>query len=237
MIVLDEPYVSEPLIAWLEESQHPVLDSAFTRAIAEGHALNLVTPEEAARRIDAGERVYTNSENALAWIVENTHNDSLARHHPVQGQGGHARGARGPRPRPVLQNLLGGRAVQARLLAAARAVRAQALRGLLQHGRVRHPESRGLGARSGRHPEQRLHLARHVSQKRHRRRVVHPRRLHRRHRVRAGRVLRRDGPRAQSSTCCATTSSRPRTRATACTARARPSCATRPRCSPRGSTA
>lgn len=79
MIVLDEPYVSEPLIAWLEESQHPVLDSAFTRAIAEGHALNLVTPEEAARRIDAGERVYTNSENALAWIVENTHNDSLTR--------------------------------------------------------------------------------------------------------------------------------------------------------------
>ena len=28
MIVLDEPYVSEPLIAWLEESQHPVLDSS-----------------------------------------------------------------------------------------------------------------------------------------------------------------------------------------------------------------
>ena len=34
MIVLDEPYVSEPLIAWLEESQHPVLDNAFARSIA-----------------------------------------------------------------------------------------------------------------------------------------------------------------------------------------------------------
>ena len=33
MIVLDEPYVSEPLIAWLEESQHPVLDNAFARSI------------------------------------------------------------------------------------------------------------------------------------------------------------------------------------------------------------
>lgn len=41
MIVLDEPYVSEPLIAWLEESQHPVLDNAFARSIADGRALNL----------------------------------------------------------------------------------------------------------------------------------------------------------------------------------------------------
>ena len=31
MIVLDEPYVSEPLVAWLEESGHPVLDNAPAR--------------------------------------------------------------------------------------------------------------------------------------------------------------------------------------------------------------
>ena len=79
MIVLDEPYVSEPLIAWLEESQHPVLDNGFAHAAGAGRGLNLVTPEEAVSRIDAGERVYTNSENALAWIVENAHNDSLSR--------------------------------------------------------------------------------------------------------------------------------------------------------------
>ena len=79
MIVLDEPYVSEPLIAWLEESQHPVLDNAFARSIADGRALNLVSSDEAVRRIDAGERVYTNSENALAWIVESAHNESLSR--------------------------------------------------------------------------------------------------------------------------------------------------------------
>lgn len=54
MIVLDEPYVSEPLIAWLEESQHPVLDNAFARSIADGRALNLVSSDEAVRRIDAG---------------------------------------------------------------------------------------------------------------------------------------------------------------------------------------
>lgn len=78
MIVLDDPYVSEPLIAWLEASQHPVLDNAMARRIVQaGHALNLVLAPEAIRRIDSGERVYTNSENALAWIVENTANAGL----------------------------------------------------------------------------------------------------------------------------------------------------------------
>ena len=79
MIVLDEPYASEPLLAWMESSQHPVLDNEFARTTAAGRALNLVSADEAVRRIDAGERVYTNSENALAWIVENAHNESLSR--------------------------------------------------------------------------------------------------------------------------------------------------------------
>lgn len=79
MIVLDEPYVSDPLIAWLEDSQHPVLDNDVARAAAQGRRLNLVPADEAVRRIDEGERVYTNSENALSWIVDNAHNESLVR--------------------------------------------------------------------------------------------------------------------------------------------------------------
>ena len=80
MIVLDEPYVSEPLVDWLEQSQHPVLDNDAAAALAAGgRRLNLVGEDEAARRIDAGERVYTNSENALAWIADHTANTSLAR--------------------------------------------------------------------------------------------------------------------------------------------------------------
>ena len=34
MIVLDEPYVSDPLVDWLEQSQHPVLDNAVAAALA-----------------------------------------------------------------------------------------------------------------------------------------------------------------------------------------------------------
>ena len=71
MIILDAPYASRPLAQWLGQSQHPVLANDFSRALSAGAEtpLNLVDDAEAARRIDAGERVYTNSENALAWIL------------------------------------------------------------------------------------------------------------------------------------------------------------------------
>ena len=83
MIVLEEPYVSEPLVAWLEESGHPVLDNAPARDLAaQGRALNLVPEDEAARRLGAGERVYANSENALAWIVDHVDNPGLV--HAIQ---------------------------------------------------------------------------------------------------------------------------------------------------------
>lgn len=81
MVILDEPYASPQLLEWLERSQHPVLRNAFARrmALSSGRALHLVDAEEAAARLDAGERVYTNSENALAWISEHVENDSLTR--------------------------------------------------------------------------------------------------------------------------------------------------------------
>ena len=77
MIVLDGPYASGLLVSWLSSSQHPVLDNDFARSLACEADINLVSEDEARRRIDEGERVYTNSENALAWIVENTANTSL----------------------------------------------------------------------------------------------------------------------------------------------------------------
>ena len=80
MIILDAPYASRPLAQWLGQSQHPVLANDFSRALSAGAEmpLNLVDDAEAARRIDAGERVYTNSENALAWILGHTSNKALS---------------------------------------------------------------------------------------------------------------------------------------------------------------
>ena len=67
MIILDEPYASVPLLDWMEASAHPVLANGFTeKLVAGGRTLNLVDADECARRLEAGERIYTNSENALA---------------------------------------------------------------------------------------------------------------------------------------------------------------------------
>lgn len=80
MVILDEPYASPQLLEWLEASQHPVLRNAFSRAAAlrSGRDLHLVDAAEATARLDAGERVYTNSENTLEWICAHTSNKPLA---------------------------------------------------------------------------------------------------------------------------------------------------------------
>ena len=83
MVILDEPYASGPLLDWLAESQQPVLGNAFARRVstrlteAGRPALNLVDETETVRRLEAGERVYTNSENALAWILDHVDNPTL----------------------------------------------------------------------------------------------------------------------------------------------------------------
>lgn len=78
MVILDEPVASEALIQWLVASQHPVLANVFAKkTAAEGHALNLVDDAEGARRADAGERIYTCTENALAWIMDHAANEGL----------------------------------------------------------------------------------------------------------------------------------------------------------------
>lgn len=77
MILLDELYASEPLVEWMEQSQHPVLKNPFTQNLSEAYKLNLVDSQEAIERLSAGERVYSNSENILDWILTHVDNDLL----------------------------------------------------------------------------------------------------------------------------------------------------------------
>lgn len=44
MVILDEPYVSSPLLSWLEESHHAVLDNGFARALASVDPAHLPLP-------------------------------------------------------------------------------------------------------------------------------------------------------------------------------------------------
>ena len=78
MIIVEKPFVSEPLITWMEQTQHPVLNNDMAQElVAQGHNLALCDDETAARRIAAGERTYTNSENALGWIFDHVDNQEL----------------------------------------------------------------------------------------------------------------------------------------------------------------
>lgn len=77
VVILDAPYASVPLLDYLEESGQPVLSNDFSRSLAATRTINLVDEAEAIRRLEAGERVYTNSENALAWIIEHVDNPAL----------------------------------------------------------------------------------------------------------------------------------------------------------------
>ncbi|MEG0375583.1 MAG: hypothetical protein RR672_08095, partial [Raoultibacter sp.] len=82
MIMLEEPYVSDVLIDWLETSKHPVLDNAMARRIAESRAIALCPEQEAIDRIEGGERLYTSSENALAWLSEHIVQQKSLQHFP-----------------------------------------------------------------------------------------------------------------------------------------------------------
>lgn len=81
MVILDYPYASAPLIQWLEETAHPVLENALTTQLTdEGAKLNLVDDSQAASLIRQGQRLYTNSENALAWLEDNVPESDLNRY-------------------------------------------------------------------------------------------------------------------------------------------------------------
>lgn len=71
MIILEKPFVSDELKAYLEASGTAVLKNGTALEAAETHRLNLIDDAEARERLAAGERVYTTSENALDWIYAN----------------------------------------------------------------------------------------------------------------------------------------------------------------------
>jgi len=70
MILLDDSFVSERMCAYLEQSRQPVLATDMARSIvARGYDIVLVDSGEAVRRVDAGERLYAQSESRLAWVA------------------------------------------------------------------------------------------------------------------------------------------------------------------------
>jgi len=69
MIILEKPYVSAPLVEYLEKSQIAVLRNEMSELLAkQGHKLNLVNDKEFVEQYQQTGKLYAVSENALVWL-------------------------------------------------------------------------------------------------------------------------------------------------------------------------
>ena len=69
MIILEKPYVSAPLVAYLEEKQIPVLHNDMAELLKQqGHQLNLLEDQQFVEKNQQTQKLYAVSENALVWL-------------------------------------------------------------------------------------------------------------------------------------------------------------------------
>lgn len=79
MIILDPSFTSTEMARFCADSRTPVLDNDGARRSPLADRLALLPGDEFVRRLDAGARLYTTSENALAWVLDHVHNPILRR--------------------------------------------------------------------------------------------------------------------------------------------------------------
>lgn len=77
MIILDKPYISEELKAYLDASKVPVLHNSVAEEANMGHCFNLLPEEEFAARCNNCSGLYTLSENSLEWVSQHIQDNTL----------------------------------------------------------------------------------------------------------------------------------------------------------------
>lgn len=77
MIIFEEPFVSDELAQYAEDTQTPVLSNAFSQKLAQRFKLNLLDDAAFARGVAEGKRLYTMSENALDWVYSHITDQNL----------------------------------------------------------------------------------------------------------------------------------------------------------------
>ena len=69
MIILEKPYVSAPLVSYLEEKKIPVLKNEMSEYLTkQGRSLNLLNDNEFVEEYKKNGELYAVSENALVWL-------------------------------------------------------------------------------------------------------------------------------------------------------------------------
>jgi hypothetical protein len=80
LFILEEPYISEFLALTVAESSRPVLATPFASRRLNGTTASLLqSPAFAEQARQPGARIYSNSENAIAWVAENLTDTALPR--------------------------------------------------------------------------------------------------------------------------------------------------------------
>lgn len=77
LFILDEPYVSEETIEFLQKEDVKLLKNKTTEEFEKYSDISLVSDQEFIDLYKEGGRIYTNSENALAWINDNISDEKL----------------------------------------------------------------------------------------------------------------------------------------------------------------
>ncbi len=71
MILIDQPFVSDFLISTIKDNNYEVVSTRQAKELVSGEAINWISEETAAAAMLNGVKVYTNSENSIAWIIQN----------------------------------------------------------------------------------------------------------------------------------------------------------------------
>ncbi len=81
MFLIDLPFASDFLIATIKENDFPIIATPIAKTLAQDDTLNWIPENEAVRiyKNDPTTALYSNSENALAWIEEHLDDTTLAR--------------------------------------------------------------------------------------------------------------------------------------------------------------
>jgi len=73
MIIIDKPYASDFLINTIKENNFQIISTANAREMISDKSLNWISEKEAIQKLneDPHTKIYTNSENSIAWIEQN----------------------------------------------------------------------------------------------------------------------------------------------------------------------
>jgi hypothetical protein len=82
MILLDKPFASDYLIRTIRERLYPVIATQEAKELVKDDSLYWISEEDASKiiRKNPDHPLYSNSENALAWVADNLEGSAFAKH-------------------------------------------------------------------------------------------------------------------------------------------------------------